>query len=249
MGVINGTMWSDALGMNVGYSAVLPEGMKGPYEVLYLLHGHSDDHHAWIYHTGLTRYLEGRNLAVFMPQVHLSFYADMVAGGKYWTFVSEEFPEKLHNIYNISDKREDTFVAGLSMGGYGAFKLGLNKPEMFRGAASFSGALDVVALWEADQDRNKTFLNSFGSVDALRGSINDLVAVAEKLSPGDDLPAYYQSCGSEDFLIENNRSFKEVMAPFDFVYTERPGVHDWNYWDAELPLLFKWMDGLKNDNA
>ena len=135
------------------------------------------------------------------------------------------------------------------MGGYCAFKLGLNKPEMFRGAASFSGALDVVALWEADQDRNKTFLNSFGSVDALRGSINDLVAVAEKLSPGDDLPAYYQSCGSEDFLIENNRSFKEVMAPFDFVYTERPGVHDWNYWDAELPLLFKWMDGLKNDNA
>ncbi|MGP6139245.1 alpha/beta hydrolase [Jeotgalibaca sp. A127] len=249
MGVVNGTMWSDALGMKVGYTAVLPEGIKGPYEVLYLLHGHSDDQHAWLYNTGLTRYLGERNLAVFMPQVHLSFYTDMVSGGNYWTFISEEFPQKLHHMFRLSDKREENFVAGLSMGGYGAFKLGLRHPERFRGAASFSGAVDIVSLWEADTNRNQTFTLSFGSLEALRGSDDDLVALIEKLSPEDVLPSFYQSCGTEDFLIENNRLFKKLLEPFDLVYKERPGTHNWDFWDGELVELFKWMDGIKNDNA
>lgn len=249
MGVIDGTMWSDALGMTVGYTAIIPEGKAGPYDVLYLLHGHSDDQHAWLYNTGLMRYLEGRNLAVFMPQVHLSFYTDMVSGGNYWTFISAEFPQKLQNMYRLSNKRDRTFAAGLSMGGYGAFKLGLRHPERFRGVASFSGALDVVREWEKATEENRTFNLAYGSVDTLRGSDDDLVALVRQYSDPDQLPAFYQSCGTEDFLYENNLAFKKELGNFELVYKERPGIHNWDFWDAELPELLKWMDVLMHENT
>src|SRR5512139_1235538 len=91
------------------------------YRTLYLLHGHSDDHTAWQRWTSIERYAEGLNLAVVMPAVHLSFYNDMVHGGKYWQFISEEVPTLARDMFSLTSRREDNFVAGLSMGGYGAF--------------------------------------------------------------------------------------------------------------------------------
>src|SRR5574339_546099 len=92
---------------------------------LYLLHGRSDDHTAWQRQTSIERYVEGLDLAVVMPAVHLSYYTDMAHGGKYWQFISEEIPAFVRNTFSLSSARKDNFVAGLSMGGYGAFKLAL----------------------------------------------------------------------------------------------------------------------------
>src|SRR5215207_6612200 len=119
---------------------------QGLPPVLYLLHGLSDDDTIWLRRTSIERYVAPLGLAVVMPQVHRSFYTDEAVGGRYWTFLSEELPALVYSFFRLSDRREDTFVAGLSMGGYGALKWALRDPQRFAAASSLSGALDVERL-------------------------------------------------------------------------------------------------------
>src|SRR5690606_35149889 len=116
---------------------------KKKHPVLYLLHGLSDDDTIWLRRTSIERYVAGLGLAVVMPNVHRSFYADMAYGGQYWTFLTEELPRVAGDFFPLSDAREDNYVAGLSMGGYGAFKWALSYPERFAAAGSLSGVLDL----------------------------------------------------------------------------------------------------------
>src|SRR5215216_5844853 len=122
------------------------------YRTLYLLHGHSDDHTAWMRWSSIEKYVEGLNLAVVMPAVHLSFYNDMAYGGAYWQFISEEVPTLVRDTFALSADRENNFVAGLSMGGYGAFKLALTHPKRFAAAASLSGAVDLSEIIRVRKD-------------------------------------------------------------------------------------------------
>src|SRR4051812_22076552 len=154
MALLRWDFFSDALSLSTSMTVILPQptstqiGMTGDAgdeapAVLYLLHGLSDDDTIWLRRTSIERYAAPLGLAVVMPQVHRSFYTDEAYGGRYWTFVSEELPELVARFFRVSERREDTFVAGLSMGGYGALKLALRQPERFAAAASLSGALDV----------------------------------------------------------------------------------------------------------
>jgi S-formylglutathione hydrolase FrmB len=133
--------------------------------VLYLLHGLSDDHTAWSRYTSIGRYAEAAGLAVVMPAVHRSFYANESAGHRYWDFVSEELPEVVRTFFQVSDRSEDTFVAGLSMGGYGAVRLALTFPGRYAAAASMSGALDIVRAM-ADPSRTELSRRIFGDATA-----------------------------------------------------------------------------------
>src|SRR3954463_14247195 len=157
MALLRCDVFSDALGLSTSMTVILPQpttsqiGMTGgapaePPPVLYLLHGLSDDDTIWLRRTSIERYVAPLGLAVVMPQVHRSFYADEAYGGRYWTFLSEELPQLVGSLFRISDRREDTFVAGLSMGGYGALKWALRQPDRFAAAASLSGAVDVERL-------------------------------------------------------------------------------------------------------
>src|SRR4051794_16892096 len=119
---------------------------EGPPPVLYLLHGLSDDDTIWLRRTSIERYAAPLGLAVVMPQVHRSFYTDQAYGGRYWTFLSGELPELGGSLFRLSDRPGDTFVAGLSMGGYGALKWALRQPQRFAAAASLSGAVEVTRL-------------------------------------------------------------------------------------------------------
>jgi len=151
--------FSETLGLRSTMYVLLPQrsatvtNKRTPkYRTLYLLHGHSDDHTAWMRWSSIEKYAEGLNLAVVMPAVYLSFYTDMAHGGAYWQFISEEVPAVVRNMFPLSAERKDNFVAGLSMGGYGAFKLALTHPEHYAAAASLSGAVDireVVRAWSA----------------------------------------------------------------------------------------------------
>ena len=205
------------------------------YRTLYLLHGHSDDHTAWMRWSNIEKYVEGLNLAVVMPAVNLSFYTDMVYGGKYWTFISEEVPAVVRDMFPLSNKREDNFVAGLSMGGYGAFKLALTYPDRYAAAASLSGALDVRETAKAHGRRDdKVFLaemrNIFGDERKVANSKHDLFTLAKRVAKGPVKPRLYQACGTEDFLYSDNVRFRDHVRnlPLDLTYEEGPGEHAWS---------------------
>lgn len=218
------------------------------FRTLYLLHGRSDDHASWQRKTSIERYVEGLNLAVVMPAVHRSFYTDMVHGGKYWQFISEEVPAVVQSLFPLSAARNDNFVAGLSMGGYGAYKLALTHPERFAAAASLSGALDLgYSVW-ADNPRNDEgrlaeFRTIFGDLSKVPGSKNDLIALAKKVSRGPVKPRLYQCCGTEDFIYPDNVRFREAVSklPLDLTYEEGPGEHNWAYWDMMIQRVLEWM--------
>ena len=165
----------------------------GPHPVLYLLHGLSDDDTAWLRRTSIERYAEANGLAVVMPQVHRSFYADEVHGGRYWTFLSVELPQIVES--TISRRREDTFVAGLSMGGYGALKWALESHTASQRPQSLSGALDIASA-ELESSRPELYQGVFGDRPVV-GTANDLVGSLQSIPSPADLPALYDACGLE----------------------------------------------------
>ena len=125
---------SDVLGRACAMNVILPQKVKTQigmassgsgrkdYPVVYLLHGLSDDHTIWSRRSSIERYAAEYEVAVVMPNGERGFYTDMIEGYRYWTMLSEELPEIVCNLFPVSPRREDTFAAGLSMGGYGALK-------------------------------------------------------------------------------------------------------------------------------
>lgn len=256
MALIQCQFFSDVLQLSTSMTVILPEqtktqiGLKnnkseGKHQTLYLLHGLSDDETIWTRRTSIERYVAPLGLAVVMPNVHRSFYADMKYGNKYWTFLTEELPFIARSFFPLSERREDNFVAGLSMGGYGAFKWALNKPEQISAAASLSGALDIVNL-QKERKEDRFFEPIFGE-KSVAGTYNDLIYLVKKTKKFDVLPKLYQCCGTEDFLYEDNLRFKEVCeaAEFDFTFEEGKGSHEWGYWDEKIKDVLAWLP-LKN---
>jgi putative tributyrin esterase len=208
------------------------------FPLLYLLHGLSDDSSAWLRYTSIERYAAPLGLAVVMPEVQRSFYADEAHGGRYWTFLSEELPSVVESFFRVSRRRENTFVAGLSMGGYGALKWALRQPERFSAAASLSGAVDLVAL-QREGDRAELFERVFdGSV----GRGDDLFALLAAADV-DTLPSMYVGCGTEDHLFDGNVRWVDAATAegVDVHVDLRPGDHEWGLWDATIQDVLAWL--------
>jgi S-formylglutathione hydrolase FrmB len=246
--------FSEALSLSTSMTVLLPQrtstqiGMAGrtvagPPPVLYLLHGLSDDDTIWLRRTSIERYVAPLGLAVVMPQVHRSFYTDEAYGGRYWTFLSEELPALVADLFRVSGRREDTFVAGLSMGGYGALKWALRQPERFAAAASLSGAVDVAGLRtrRVRPEDPRLFDRVFGDREAA-GSPDDVLAVLRAADPA-TLPALYACCGTEDELSGDNERFRDACAAAGVPLTTDfgPGAHDWAYWDVLIQDVLAWL--------
>jgi S-formylglutathione hydrolase FrmB len=248
MALITCDFFSDALEVGTSMTVILPQrterqigiaaaaaGHEGA-PVLYLLHGLSDDHTAWQRRTSIERYAAPLGLAVVMPAVHRSFYADEVHGHRYWTFLSEELPGIVADFFRVSARRADTYVAGLSMGGYGALKWALREPSRFAAAASMSGALDLAML---HADRRPLFNRVFGGPP---GPDDDLIALLRGADVA-ALPPLHVSCGTEDHLVDGNRTFVRAAEKVgaDVTVDFRPGEHEWGFWDAEIRTLLDWL--------
>jgi len=248
---------SEVLGMSVSMNVIIPNPSYTRYKlervgnsklklpVLYLLHGLSDDHSMWLRNTSIERYVDGKNLIVVMPTVYRGFYTDMKNGPDYWTFISEELPHVVQSLFPASNKREDNFAAGLSMGGYGAFKLGLRKPDSFAAVASLSGALDILTFEDDDRPLTKDeFQHIFGSREEASGSADDLFALAGQLKQEQrEIPKLFQSCGTEDFLYSDNLHFLEHLQQLgiEVTYEEEFGAHNWNYWEKQIKRVIEWL--------
>ena len=135
---------SEALRMATAVDVILPDqGELSRIKTLYLLHGLTDDCTGWTRYTAVERYARERGIAVVLPEVQRSFYTDMVYGLSYFTYVSEELPAVCRRMFGLGAAREQNYIFGLSMGGYGAMKCALTYPERYAGAASFSGVADL----------------------------------------------------------------------------------------------------------
>jgi putative tributyrin esterase len=252
MALMRCDFFSETLGLSTSMTVILPEATSGQIgmhgvrrdttPVLYLLHGLTDDDTTWSRRTSIERYAAERGLAVVMPQVHHSFYSDEVHGLPFWTFVSEELPTVVDSFFRLSTERADTFVAGLSMGGYGAMKWALRQPHRFAAAASLSGALALSHPSErADPEFAALMQRVFGDgpTDGTADDVIHLLRTADR----DDLPALYTACGTDDFLYPANLWFaetaREVGIPLEAHFG--PGDHEWSYWDAQIQAVLAWL--------
>jgi len=251
--------FSEALGLTCSAHIILPQatkaqiGMAGgrtreSYPTLYLLHGLSDDHTIWTRRTSIERYAAERNIAVVMPSVARSFYQDTASGAKYWTFVSEELPALCQHYFPLSAAREDTFAAGLSMGGYGALRLGLARPDKFAAVASLSGALDLtrrlreVGKASARIDRQE-WIGIIGPELQAPADSNLWLLASKVASASGPHPALYLACGTEDELLADTRTFRQHLdaVGLPLTYHEGPGAHEWGYWDAQIQRVLAWL--------
>lgn len=259
MAFIDCHFFSDTLGISTALYAVVPQpaagqiGMAsrgrrgGRYPVLYLLHGLSDDHTIWMRRTSVERYASERGVAVVMPAAGRSYYQDMASGPRFWTHISEEVPRLARAFFPLSDRREDTYVAGLSMGGYGAFRMALTHPERFAAAGSFSGALDIVERVRPTRgespDWARETVSMFGPRRKPAGTPSDLFALAKGVAQSrGPKPRLFQWCGTEDFLYQDNLRFRDhaQQLKLSLSYRESPGNHSWQYWDVQILEFLKW---------
>ncbi|RSL34715.1 esterase family protein [Salibacterium salarium] len=256
MALITCDFFSETLNLSTSMTVILPQettsqmGLKntstgGKHQTLYLLHGFSDDHTIWTRRTSIERYVAPLGLAVVIPQVHHSFYTDMEYGGRYWTFLTEELPAVARSFFPLSEKREDNFVAGLSMGGYGALKWALRYPDHVAAAASLSGVTDIAshvnqASTETKNPVEQAFKLIFGDKN-LEGTDDDLLHLLEKTD--ETTPSLYQCCGTEDFLYEDNKTFKDMAEQMNVNITTEfsPGEHEWGYWDKKIQDVLQWL--------
>lgn len=253
MALLRCDFFSDVLGVSTSMTVVLPQqtttqiGMSGSargghHPTLYLLHGLSDDDTIWTRRTSIERYAAPLGLAVVMPQVGRSFYTDEAHGGRYWTFLSEELPRVASSFFPLSQRREDTFVAGLSMGGYGAVKWALRQPERFGAAASLSGALDVARLARDGRlDEERLWDRVFGD-NPVQGTDEDLFTLLGSV-PAGQAPPLYLCCGTGDVLAGDTERFAAAARAADVPVTVDlgHGEHDWAYWDLRIQDVLTWL--------
>ncbi len=211
----------------------------GKYKTLVLLHGLSDDHTIWLRRTSIERYATEHGICVICPSAERSFYTDMKTGDKFYTFISDEVLKIASEYLPISQRREDTFIAGNSMGGYGALKIALRNPDKFAGAAGLSSVADIEDFMDNIRPDLKSLI--FGDSIAEEEKLECLSKKADKLEAK---PRIYMAVGTEDFLYDGNVKLKEVFEglSFDYIYKERPGVHNWDFWDEQIKDVLNWME-------
>ena len=235
--------YSKELGKAAGVNVIIPDkccNSEAPYKTLWLLHGLSDDHTAWMRYSSIERYANEWGIAVVMPNASRSWYTNTAYGANYFNFITKELPTVCRGLFNgMSAAREDNIVAGLSMGGYGALKLALTCPEQYGACISLSGSLDVTRKGRAYnlEEWKSIFGYQIESALDLAGSEHDLFALATKNQEEDKpFPILYLWCGLEDTLIDINRVFDKHLSSLDIphVFKVSEGNHSWKWWDLHI---------------
>ena len=267
MALIHIGFFAESVGMQVSCDVILPQrasnqiGMaaaakEGRHPVLWLLHGASDDHTIWQRRTSIERYAAPLGLAVVMPAVQLSSYSNMAHGGQYYDYVSKELPSKMRKFFPLSDKREDNFIAGLSMGGSGCMKIGLANPKNYAAIGCMSAGMPDPANLLIRPGMEKRYKMVVGDRD-LMGTEEDpahsVKMILEKKLP---IPRIFHSCGVDDFALERARKTRDFFMaiegnPFEYTYEEHPGAHTWEYWDEHIQAFLKFIgltpvEGIRN---
>ncbi len=215
-------------------TVILPDGANsdGPFPVLYLLHGLSDDDSTWVRRTSLERYVADMPLIVIMPDTARGFYTDAVEGLAYESHIMRDVMGFADRFFPTIPERRGRAIEGLSMGGYGAMKLALKYPDRFCSVVAHSSAFNVRGLVQS-AEHGPELRRIFGGDPAEGG--NDVFTLAESIEPA-ELPAVRFDCGTDDELLEHSRSLHGHLDGLGIghEYEEFPGAHEWGYWDRRV---------------
>ncbi len=247
MALVNVNLYSEALGMQTTVKVIIPQKSTageigitnkskiGKYKCLYLLHGLSDDHTIWMRRTSIERYAAQYGICVVMPCGAKSFYTDMKYGMKYYTYIAKELPMLMEDMFNISDKREDRYIGGLSMGGYGAMKIALKEQGKYSAAFGLSSVADI-----NNSNFDAVLLPVFGGEIS---DSDDLFELTIAHSTDEIKPRIYMTVGTEDFMYEDNVRLSEHIKKLNYNYTyiETDGAHSWELWDRTIQDALTWM--------
>ena len=258
MGLFSGDFYSESLQMTTHVKVIFPElsndvtpVIEGEPGVLYLLHGLAANAGEWTRFSKIEYYAKKYNLIIVMPEVQRSFYCTSYSGPDYFRYVADELPKICNTWFRLPKDREKTFIAGESMGGYGAVKIGLSRPRQFGAIASLSGVLDYPAIVERILDRSWPEM-SVREMQALHGpeakpdKDADVIALVKAAARDPERPRLIQLCGTEDFLYEDNQRFRRTAeeAGYGHTYLEGPGDHEWPYWDKAIQRAIQFFWGL-----
>ena len=260
MAYIHCNFWSEVLGKCCDMTVLLPQRVhphpetrrgksvaRRTYPVLYLLHGLCGDHRTWLANIALEHLSQNLNLAIVMPDGGRGFFTDMAHGARYGAFFADELPETVASMFPVSTKREECFVAGASMGGYGALRLAFSAPERFGAVFAMSPLVDLVrAITRGNSAITpEEMRNVFGPPDEQAERGNDLLTLAQKARTSDTPPRIAVHTGTEDLLYNDGVYLcgeLEKLAWPDLEYSlDAPGKHDWSYWSAQIPAMLEFF--------
>ncbi len=235
------------------------ENFKRPMKTLYLLHGFSGNESDWEYN-GIAEDIAAKyNMAVIMITGGNNFYLDRKATGcQYGTFAGQEVVDFTRKLFGLSDKREDTLIGGLSMGGFGALHTALAYPETFGGVVALSSALiihNIAGLEPGFQDmmaNYEYYAEVFGDLDKVKESDNNPeVLFKRNQDNGVKNPPIYMAIGTEDFLYNENQIMRKFLEEnnANMKYEEGPGIHDWVFWNNYITRGLDWvLDAMKKES-
>lgn len=227
--------FSNSLQKQSTFHIVFPEGREfaPPWATFYLLHGLSDDHTIWARRTSIERYVAGLPLAVVMPDGGRGWYSNAQVGFAHEDDLIQDVIGLVERTFPVKAERSGRAIGGLSMGGYGAVKLGLKHHAMFGSVHAHSGAVGIMR----DEDRMRQLAPEFQRIfgDTPRGGPEDPFTLVERIDHG-RIPPMRLDCGTDDFLLDQNRAFHAHLDALHIPheYEEFPGGHDWAYWDTHV---------------
>mgnify|MGYP002514732668 CR=1 FL=1 len=249
--------FSEALKRNVHFEMYLPndkpdeQGRK--MKTLFLLHGYAGDAGIWVPEHIAQKY----NIAVVAPNGENGFWLDgLSTGHKYCTFVGVELVDYLRRTFGLAKSADETCIIGLSMGGFGALHTAFAYPDTFGKTAAMSSALVVHEIAHMKQNGGNGIANydyyheCFGDLETVEESDSNPEVLVKRLKDsGKAIPEIFMSCGTEDFLLENNREFHHYLESIDVphTYIESTGNHDMAFWGEYTEKFIEMMFGGNND--
>lgn len=257
MATLTATFQSRELMRKVSFTAIIPTATKslydptpvteesGPLKTLYLLHGWDGNQEDWIQNTRIVKWATQYNIAVIMPSGENSFYVDHPSGGNYGKFIGRELVEETRKLFPLSSKREDTYIGGLSMGGYGALRNGYHFSDTFGKILAFSSRVfqknDPYHDLTEDGPINRRIWHMIGSKSF--HDVPDNIDIYSLIKNCHNKPDLFLSCGTEDFLFEENRALHEYLneSGVEHKYMEEPGEHNWSFWESSIQEALAWV--------
>ena len=265
MALIQCNFYSNSLARTATVHVIIPTDKRtalgqpaapAEFPVLYLLHGILGNYTDWVCGTTIQSLADTYDLCVVMPSGDNKFYCDSSkTGDRYGTFISEELPDFIERTFPVSREREKTFLAGLSMGGFGTIVNGLKHPEKFGYLGMFSAALIKDNILHAGEKGRFDLMTKaqyetvFDLKDAkdFEGSVNDYDRLAKECAA--DRPVIWAACGTEDSLIKANREFVKLLKEegYDVTWSEWTGKHNWVFWQECIEKFIPWLPIVKGE--